>query len=166
MTYCDRSLIYSETPRREKRRESWLDLPVIQLLLASLYFILGFHRYEAATPSIYTGGAPETPSRSNRRKHAYAQRKAAFPARNLSPLRALMPGGTSGSLTLSRAQFLERCTKLSAMGRFQIYGFHYYRDAFRRVSLVRHIGRKTQNYGAKTHSFASALVLCEHKIPP
>ena len=60
--------------------------------------------------------------------------------RDTSHFRQFKPGGRS----LSRTQFLERCTKLSHMGRFQIYDWLYYRWEFWRYHAIKLRCRSTR----------------------
>ncbi len=66
--------------------------------------------------------------------------RRAFPvSRNTSALRAFLPRG------LSHTQFLERASKLSFMGRFQIYDFLNYRWEFWKAGALKARNIRRQN---------------------
>ena len=92
--------------------------------------------------------ASAAPYIRNRHQVHMASRKAkrAFPvSRNTSALRAFLPRG------LSQTQFLERATKLSVLGRFQIYDFLYYRWEFWKAGPLKARNIRRQNIPAGWH---------------
>lgn len=108
-------------------------------------------------------------SRPDRRMAAHAQIKTVN-ARDLTQLRAFLPCGAKASYDLSRTQFLERCTRISVMGRLQIYDFHYYRRIFHAKSQLRRFNANFARAFGIQNSFMTSVnqlqIIREFIIPP
>lgn len=162
MTHYEKPPIYCDM----RARKSWLGLPALRLLIAGVYFMLGLSCKKTCEPEATHDYEIAQPSRLDRRLIARDSRRPVPAARDFSALRALMPGGASASEALSRNQFLERCTKLSAMGRLQIYNFKYYRNDFCRMSAVQHLGETLGANTSNTPPSAKINGAQERVIPP
>lgn len=144
--------------------KTWLDMPALQMLLSGVYFLLGLSGVRVVKV-VETHDVPVcAASRVVRRKLSFQQRKGAV-SRGISVLRPLMTGGTSGSRVLTRTQFLERCTRLSAMGRLQIYNFQYYRWEFWRKGALKTRGRAPQGACGPVPSLHSCGLSSAHLWP-
>jgi hypothetical protein len=103
-------------------------LDILRLLLAGLYFLLGSpHRHGHR---ISRARIRRPLNRTQRHDKLRDQRLNRTNNRSLYPLRKFMAKG------LTPNQFNERCTRLSHMGRFQIYDWRYYRWEFWRPGAI------------------------------